>query len=261
MKLIRNIFYKITCYLQRISTYSPDYRLNYNQLIQTLLKSHEQDQAMRLAVGGEFEAVGLLEFYLLLSYQLKKDHCVIDVGCGSGRLAVQLAPFLTGRYVGIDVVPELIDYAKKLTKRADWDFLIAPGLSIPVTNNCADFVCFFSVFTHLLHEESYHYLEEAKRVAKSGGYIIFSFLEFAIPSHWGIFLGALKDTDPQKVLTQFVSRDAIAAWANHLGLQIIAIHDGDKPHIPLPQAVKWDNGHEMIERGNLGQSVCILQKN
>lgn len=261
MKLIRNVLDKITGHLNQISTYSPDYRVNYNQLIQTLLKSHEPDKAMHLAVGGEFEAIGLLEFYLLRSCQLQKDHCVIDVGCGSGRLAVQLASFLEGRYVGIDVVPELIDYAKKITKRADWDFLIAPGLSIPVANNCADFVCFFSVFTHLLHEESYHYLEEAKRVVKPGGYIIFSFLEFAIPSHWKIFLGALTDTDPQKVLTQFLSRDAIAAWANYLDLQIVAIEDGDKPHIPLPQAVRWDNGHEMIERGNLGQSVGILLKN
>ncbi len=261
MKLIRSVLDKITRYLKRISTYSPDYRLNYNQLIQTLLKSHEQDQAMRLAVGGEFQAVGLLEFYLLRNYQLEPDHCVVDIGCGSGRLAVQLAPFLTGRYVGIDVVPELLDYAKKITNRADWDFLPAPGLSIPIADNCANFVCFFSVFTHLLHEESYHYLEEAKRVAKLGGYIIFSFLEFAIPSHWGIFLGALKDIDPQKVLTQFLSRDAIAAWAMHLGLQVIAIYDGDKPHIPLPQAVKWDNGNEMVEHGNLGQSVCILLKN
>src|SRR5215813_3285572 len=46
-----------------------------------------KDEAMRLAVGGEFDAVGKLEYYLLRSLGLSNGHLVIDVGCGSGRLA------------------------------------------------------------------------------------------------------------------------------------------------------------------------------
>jgi len=43
-----------------------------------------KDEAMRLAVGGEFDAVGKLEYYLLRSLGLSSGHLVIDVGCGSG---------------------------------------------------------------------------------------------------------------------------------------------------------------------------------
>jgi 2-polyprenyl-3-methyl-5-hydroxy-6-metoxy-1,4-benzoquinol methylase len=47
-------------------------------------------EALRRAVGGEFEAVGKLEYYLR-SLGLTNGHLVVDVGCGSGRLAQQLA--------------------------------------------------------------------------------------------------------------------------------------------------------------------------
>ena len=64
-----------------------------------------KDDAMRLAVGGEFDAVGKLEHYLLRSLGLSSGHLIIDVGCGSGRLAQQLAGDKSIRYVGTDVVP------------------------------------------------------------------------------------------------------------------------------------------------------------
>jgi 2-polyprenyl-3-methyl-5-hydroxy-6-metoxy-1,4-benzoquinol methylase len=71
-----------------------------------------KDEAMRLAVGGEFDAVGKLEYYLLRSLGLSSGHLVIDVGCGSGRLARQLASDTSIRYVGTDVVPRLLEAAR-----------------------------------------------------------------------------------------------------------------------------------------------------
>ena len=52
-------------------------------------------EALRRAVGGEFEAVGKLEYHLLRSLGLGNGHLVVDVGCGSGRLAHQLARIKT----------------------------------------------------------------------------------------------------------------------------------------------------------------------
>ncbi len=215
---------------------------------------------MSLAVGGDFDAVGALEYCLLVQNGLQKGDTIVDIGCGSGRLAFQLKEFLTGQYIGIDVVPELYKYAEKICMRTDWKFLSAPGLTIPLPDGSADFICFFSVFTHLLHEESYKYLEDAKRVIKPGGKIIFSFLEFAIPSHWAIFQGSLANINPDKVLNQFIDRHAIRAWVEHLDLQVLEITDGDKPHIILDRVVRWDNGTEMKVQGNLGQSICVLTK-
>lgn len=206
------------------------------------------------------QPLGSLNTICLYNYGLEKNHTVIDVGCGSGRLAYELRKFLIGKYIGIDVVNDLYKYAEGICERQDWAFYEAPGLQIPEKDDVADFICFFSVFTHLLHEESYRYLEEAKRVIKPNGKIIVSFLEFMIPSHWWIFEQVLADNRPDKVLNQFLSRDAIEAWANHLGLKIVAMHDGDKPHIPLGEIVEWDDGRQMIESGNLGQSVCVFTK-
>ena len=238
----------------------PNFFKNYNKQTKKLLKTHDKTRAMSLAVGGDFEAVGLLEYFLLLQNGLQKEHTVVDVGCGSGRLAFQLREYLEGLYIGIDVVPDLFQYAQKISNRPDWKFYSAPGLIISEPDESADFICFFSVFTHLLHEEAFKYLEEAKRVVKLNGKIIFSFLEFLIPSHWYIFKNSLLDTRSDKVLNQFISRDAINAWANHLGLSVIEINDGDKPHINLNRTVRWDDGREMVEKGNLGQSVCVLTK-
>ncbi|MGH8062963.1 MAG: class I SAM-dependent methyltransferase [Pseudoxanthomonas sp.] len=238
----------------------PHFLSSYLKQSKELLDTHDEARAMSLAVGGDYEAVGALEFCALLQEGLQPDHTVIDVGCGSGRLANQLKDYLTGTYVGIDVVPELFQYAQRLCGRDDWRFYAAPGTTIPEPDGSADFITYFSVFTHLLFEETYRYLEESARVLKPGGKIVLSFLEFRIPSHWFIFENSLKDTSPEKVLNQFMDRDGIHAWADHLGLEVIKIYDGHLPHIELDRVIRWDDGREMTALGNLGQSVCVLGK-
>jgi len=239
----------------------PHFLKNYKSQTKELLKNHRRkEDALSLAVGGDFDTVGIIEYCLLIQNGLQKQHSVVDVGCGSGRLAFQLKDFLEGPYVGTDVVPELYKYAQRICKRPDWKFLNAPGLTIPLPDDSADFVCFFSVFTHLLHDESYKYLAEARRVVKPGGKIIFSFLEFAVPSHWFIFQGVLDDIRPDKVLNQFMDRDAIQAWASHLNLNVLDITSGDQLYINLDRAVRWVDGREMVGKGTLGQSTCVLTK-
>lgn len=238
----------------------PDFLKSYRKQTSELIASSKHlDAAMSAAVGGDYLAVGKLEHALLVQHGLKPEHRVIDVGCGSGRLASRLAGQHAGEYIGIDVVPELLDFAREKCGRPDWRFYEAPGLTIPEPDGCADFVCFFSVVTHLLHDESYKYLKEAGRVLKPGGRIVFSFLEFHIPSHWAIFEGVLADDRPERVLNQFISRDAILAWAQYLELDVLGIFDGDKNHIEVDEVV-WDDGRTMTGSGTLGQSVCILGK-
>ena len=218
------------------------------------------DAAMREAIGGEFEAFGAMQRDLLISCGLRPDGYVIDVGCGSGRLAKPLSAYLTGRYLGIDVVQDLLDYASRLVNRPDWHFAPAPGLTIPSPDSAADIVCFFSVFTHLLHEQSYSYLRDAVRALKPDGKIVFSFLEFHIPSHWTVFEHNLTNIGTNCHLNQFMSRDGIQAWASHLGLKVLALHDGDKPHIPLRSPITMADGRVVRDLGNFGQSVCVLSR-
>ena len=234
----------------------------YRRLVKNLLaRSRSEDEAMSLAVGGEFEAIGLIERDLLIFIGLPRDGFVVDVGCGSGRLAVPLSGYLKGGYLGTDVVPELLAYARRVVARPDWRFELVDGLVIPAADGTADVVCFFSVFTHLLHEESYRYLEEAKRVLKPSGRIVFSFLEFAVASLWYVFEANLATLGSDLPLNQFMSRDAIHAWAEHLGLTVVAIYDDDSPAIPLAQPVARPNFGLYFEKmGALGQSICVLAK-
>src|SRR2546423_442467 len=92
-----------------------DFVQSYKEHLADLLRSSATErQALEQAVGGEFVALGLLELACLQHYGLEPDHYLIDVGCGSGRLAKPLTQYLRGRYLGTDVVPELLSFAKKL---------------------------------------------------------------------------------------------------------------------------------------------------
>ena len=86
----------------------------HNVHVARLKQDLNRDGALREAIGGEFVAVGMLEYFLLLSLGLtdgQSGHR--DVGCGSGRLARQLAALEKLHYLGVDVVPDLLDYAKQ----------------------------------------------------------------------------------------------------------------------------------------------------
>lgn len=250
---------RITCLTKDESMKAPHF-LRYLKKTEELQQTHEEESAMAQAVGGNFDAVGTLEYCLLKQEGLQPTHTLIDVGCGSGRLAMQLRDYLVGTYVGIDVVPTLLQFAERTCERSDWKFYVAPGTSIPEPDASADFVTSFSVFTHLLAEETYCYMAESARVLKPGGKLVFSFLEFRIPSHWAVFEATINDTNPDKVLNQFMDRDMIRVFSDRLGLEVDSIQDGDIPHIRLERPICWDDGREMAEAGNLGQSICVLRK-
>ncbi len=241
----------------------PHFLSAYLRQSRELLQTNDESRAMALAVGGDFDAVGALEFCLLRQCGLTPEHRIVDVGCGSGRLAKQLSGYLQpgDNYLGVDVVPELLGYARRICGRSDWSFREVRGTAIPAPDVSADFVAFFSVFTHLQHEETYRYLREAARVLKPEGKIVFSFLEFRIPAHWFIFENSVKDERTEKVLNQFIDRDMIREFCSHLGLRISEMHDGHVPHIALDRTIRWDDGRCMTGLGNLGQSVCVLEQN
>ncbi len=237
-----------------------DPRESYASRVAQLKSELPYDDAMRAAVGCDFEANGIVERELLIQCGLRPEHYLIDVGCGSGRLAAPLAAWLTGRYLGIDIVPELVEYAAKQVGRPDWRFEPAAGFTIPAGDGEVDMVCFFSVLTHLLHEQSYLYLADAKRVLKPGGRIVFTFIEFATEHHWNLFEDSLRHVDDaRQPLNVFISRDAIRLWARHLGLEVELIRESVEPHIPIPHPVRYDDGRVVEGKVALGQSIAVLR--
>ena len=211
-----------------------------------MIANHPLDEAMSLAVGGNFESVGQIEADLLRYFGLRDGMRIIDLGCGSGRLAHALGKMGRFEYLGTDTVQSLLDYAAKKSP-ANYQFQLNRTLNIPAASNSADFVVAFSVFTHLLHSETFIYLEDMKRVLRLGGMAIFSFLEFSEPAHWGAFEAEMqvRRTGAEGHLNSFIDRGTIAIWAQRLGFEVEAmISGGDAP---------WGGNH-------LGQAVTVLKK-
>ncbi|MGH8714783.1 MAG: class I SAM-dependent methyltransferase [Casimicrobiaceae bacterium] len=232
---------------------------DYRALVRDLIARYPLPEAMSRAVGGSYEALGEVEKQLLIGYGLLPAHTLLDVGCGSGRLARALVRYLDeGRLLGTDIVAELLDYARKGCP-ANWEFVQVEDVCIPFADDSADFACFFSVFTHLLHEETYCYLLEARRAVKPGGRIVFSFLEYE--HNWPIFEGTyktIKEGNANEHLNMFIGRDAITAWAEHLGMRIVEIRAATDRFIPLSRPIVYDDGRRVEGSAALGQSVCVL---
>jgi len=237
------------------------YLLTPEQVIATLRRHHPEDEAMERAVGGDFERFGVLEHAVLREAGLRPDSQVIDVGCGSGRLAVQLARHEGLGYLGTDVVPAMLDYARQRTGRPDFRFIHVDRIAIPAADESADIVAFFSVLTHLLHEESYLYLQEAHRVLRPGGKVVFSFVEHDTPMGAVVFEANLDWVRKRIVASQlnvFMHRADIRVWARRLGFRVEMLRGGEPGSVTVTGA----EATTAIPAGShaFGQSLCVLRK-
>lgn len=231
----------------------PNYQATYESHFEQLVAAHGHARALELVVGGKYEEVGQLEFSVVRQLGLRPEHSIVDVGCGSGRLAAALQSFLTGRYWGTDLLASALEYARwRCAAREHFKFLHVTTPTIPVPNNHADFVVFFSVFTHLLDEDIFKYLREARRVAKPTAKIVCSFLDLECEAHWPVFLATAANDDPARVLNKFTTCNALGRLARAAGLNVRAIHPGTQKWISTGE----ENGRDLLVE--FGQSIAIL---
>ncbi len=149
-----------------------------------------QDDAF---VASAVAEVGRLEDEIGLSSESR----LLDWGCGAGRLAVGIVEKL-GRidlYHGVDVQQHLIDWAQRhLGDRPGFTFTHVdlanprynPGGSdartIPGATSDHDGFYAFSVFSHLMDEDTAAYLGEVARLLKPGGRaFVTAFVEDGVP--------------------------------------------------------------------------------
>lgn len=236
----------------------PHFVRDYNKLVHQLVaREPNYELAMALAVGADLDNdIGSRQRRILESLGLQDTHYVIDVGVGSGRTPIALRDMPKLRYLGTDVVPELLEFAREKCGRPDWEFKIVNTLEIPEQDGVADFVVFFSVFTHLTEKEGYRYLQEARRVLKKSGTIVISYLDPDIEAQARMAhpsLGMLgKNISNQLLrwrhhcrriigdpgpLNQLLSRKVLDSWAKSLDLSIAYV----------------DAGH------HIGQSICAYR--
>lgn len=240
---------------------------DYNAHAERLRKQHGSDymtkKVMGHLVGGHFDAVGQVQADLLRMHGLADGMALADISCGSGRTAYALSKnFRLGSYFGTDIVKDMLDFARTFSP-AEYHFELVDGLAVPASDNTFDIACAFSLFTHLLHEETFIYLEDIRRVLKPGGKLVFSFLEFAMPHHWNVFEATKRQVQAgtRIQLNAFLERNAIEAMAAHLQFDLVCYQDstmGD--YVRLSRPVDYEDGRHAEEGASLGQSVCVLRK-
>jgi demethylmenaquinone methyltransferase/2-methoxy-6-polyprenyl-1,4-benzoquinol methylase len=105
----------------------------------------------------------------LYIFKIKRNEKVLDLGCGDGLNVNLLYKSGIKKIVGVDIAPELIKNAKKLTPKAK--FYISSAEKLPFKNESFNVVLVDSVFHHLMKYEKA--LSEIKRVLKRNGRLCF----------------------------------------------------------------------------------------
>ena len=76
-----------------------------------LYENHAKENSTETVVGnGDFSKIGFLELSILKECGLEPEHRLMDLGCGSGRLARFAIPYLDkGHYLGVEISQSILE--------------------------------------------------------------------------------------------------------------------------------------------------------
>lgn len=184
---------------------------------------HPPDELMFVG-GGDFKAVGQEVLGRIAAHTgLLPNHTVLDVGAGSGRLAVPMSSYLSknGRYIGLEPVKKAVDWCAQAIgavhpnfkfKHVPWhhpDYnpvgrLDPSKARWPVESGSVDRIASVSVFTHLSVSAIRQYALESCRCLKPGGVL---FGTFFLIDEW-----SLKSAMKEPLALKFKRDGRLNAW-------------------------------------------------
>jgi len=133
--------------------------------------------------------IGLFQALMFAHLDGKPAPVVLDVGCGTGKLALAADALLgpDGRYVGIDIQAEAIDFCRRQHPAPRFAFHHLPARNPfyvaqaqtrpawPIPDASADLVTAVSVWTHFQPEDAAFYFAEVERALRAGGIALLTF--------------------------------------------------------------------------------------
>ncbi len=119
---------------------------------------------------------------LLKAEGLKRNHRLLDVGCGGLRLGIHAIEYLDdGHYTGIDAFSPYLKFGASLLARLEIpkraNLHLTSDFNFPIDPHGYDFAIAQSVFTHLGKEDSDRCLDLISRVLTPAGRFLFTFLD------------------------------------------------------------------------------------
>jgi SAM-dependent methyltransferase len=234
------------------------HRAKYDHLARNLAA----DEVGRTYVGpGDPVLVGYTELEVI------RAHCslsgaVVDVGCGIGRLTQHLVDEPIASYLGLDIIPEILEEARATAAGdARFRFAIAAQCRIPAADESVDLVVGFSVITHLMDEEVFEYLQDASRVLRSGALAIFSFLDLDLPPHQATFFDYVREhRHGHGDILKFTTKDVLTLFAMRAGFNGVAFVDGSTQREHSRAGSSLLDADALPATYQFGQSLCVLTK-
>jgi SAM-dependent methyltransferase len=224
-----------------------------------LYEQHAIEHPPETSIGrGDFDRMGQIELAILTDAGLKPSSTLLDFGCGTGRLAVHAIPFLSdGQYIGTDISPTMLVHAGALvtdklgSMPINARFVVQPDETFPV-DPPVDFLCAYSVFTHMEHEDTFRYLKAALAASTTGTTFVASVLQIDTPVHQHEFLmSAAKTVDERwaSVRNIVTSQDLFTTVAELAGWTV-------SRWLPVTESAgTMPDG----ERVGVGQSIVIMR--
>lgn len=147
------------------------------------------DPTGAIGASHDWDRHGSVQLEFLKSQGLQPANSLLDLGCGTGRLARKVVPYLDPqRYFGYDISSSAIEAAYNIAVDEGWmgrsphfsdadDFTVEPKF---------DYVWAFSVFIHLPDEECDKLMRRVSKWLAPAGKFFFSYVPEKIETRTGL---------------------------------------------------------------------------